>query len=122
MVVVREFVGVAVLRQAVNGFGVGVEQDAFELTEDHPTNHSAQLFVFLCERYVGPYLSARITQPHSVNISCINECIVVAVDGAVMDGGIERVREAVFEHPCQLRVSQQFFDTDNLFFDCFRRE
>ena len=58
-----------------------------------------------------------------MDVTGVDECIRTAVlVGPVVDCGIECVREAVGEHPCEPWIGQKSLDFDNLVFDGFRPE
>ena len=85
---------------AVERIGVGVDVDALQLAAYHTAQHLLQLAVALSQLHVGPHLRCRVAQPHGVYVARVDEGVLLAVRciGEV-DGGVERVREAVLEHP-----------------------
>ena len=114
------FVDLAVLGAVAEGVGVGVDEDALELAEDDAADHLPQLVVFTGVRQVGPDLRGGVAEPHGVDVAGVDEGVVVAVDGAEMDGRVERVGEAVFKHPRQLLVRERAFDAHDFFLYGFR--
>ena len=102
----------------VEGIGVRVCQQAFQLAADDAPDQAAQGFVFARQREVGPHLRPRITQPHGVNIARIYKGVVLSVlILAIVDGGVERIGEAVFEHSDQLGNRDCLPDALDLPFD-----
>ena len=107
----------------VEGVGIGVRQQAFQLAADDAPDQPAQGFVLARQREVGPHLSPRIAQPHGVDVTRIYKGVVFALLVlTVVDGGVERVGEAVFEHPCQLGNRDHLPDAFDLPFDGLRSE
>ena len=87
-------------RLAVERISVGVDVDALQLAAYHTAQHLLQLAVALGKLYVGPHLRCRVAQPHGVYVARVDEGVLLAVLGiGEVDGGVERVREAVLEHP-----------------------
>ena len=116
------FVDLAVFGAVAEGVGVGVEEDALELAEDDAADHLPQLVVFADKSQVGPDLGGGVAEPHGVDVAGVDEGVVVTIDGAKVDGGVERVGEAVFEHPSQLLVRDHPFDAHDFFLDGFGDE
>ena len=106
---------VASRRPVVEGVGVGVRVDELELPDDDPRNHVAEVFVAGCQLHVGPDLGAGVAEPHGMDVARIDERVVETVLALVleMDGGVERVREAVAEHPGQFGVGKHPLDLGN---------
>ncbi len=73
--------------------------------------------VLFGEGEVGPDLGGGIAQPHGVDIACDDEGVGLALEGAGADGGVERVGEAVLEHPGEFGVGDEFFDFEDAGFD-----
>ena len=94
------------LRLLVEGVGVGIDVDTLQLSSYHAAYHLLHLRVSLGKLYVGPHLCCRIAQPHGMYVARIYERVLLAVAlaGVVMHGGVERIGEAVLEHPCQSGV------------------
>ena len=93
----------AARRAVVEGVGVGVEDDALQLSQDGAAHHAAHFLVVLGKLHVGPHLCAAVAQPHGVYVAGVDEGVVIAVvGGAVVHGGVEGVGEAVAEHPGQV--------------------
>ena len=94
-------------RPVVEGVGIGVERDEFELLVDDTGNQQAQRLVFSAQADIGPHLGTGIAQPHRMDITRIDKGLGRAV--AVfpeMHRGIQGVGEAIAEHPGQGRVGQ----------------
>ena len=97
-------------RTVVEGVGIGVDHQAAQLPQYHAAQHMGQLRVVVGKAHVGPHLGTRVAQPHGVDVARIDEGVVLAVGRlAVVHGGLQRVRETVLEHPCQVVVPFQFF-------------
>ena len=88
----------------VERIGVGVNVNERELLPDYACQHLAQMLVFLAKVHVRPYLRAGIPEPHSVDVPCVHKS--EAGGFIVMDGGVQRVGEAVHKHPAQLGILQ----------------
>ena len=87
-------------RLAVEGVGIRVDVDALQLAAYHTAQHLLQLAVALSQLHVGPHLRRRVAQPHGVYVARVDEGVLIAVRSVgEVDGGVERVREAVLEHP-----------------------
>ena len=96
---------VATRRSVVERVGIRVDVDAAELSPDDAAQHAPKGLVVVGKAHVGPHLGTRIAQPHGVNVARIDKRVVVAVGRlAIVDGGLQRVGEAVLEHPSQLRI------------------
>ncbi len=65
---------------------------------------------------IGLHLCRRITQPECLDIAGDDEGVGLAVAGAGGDGGVQRVRIAVFKQPSQFRVSNLGFDVYQMLF------
>ena len=94
------------LRLFVECVGVRVDVDTLHLSSYHTAYHLLHLRVCLGKLYVWPNLCCRIAQPHGMYVARIYERVLLAValSGVVMHGGVERIGEAVLEHPCQSGV------------------
>ena len=55
-----------------------------------------------------------------MDVAGIDKCIGFTIQQTVMYGGIQCVRETVFEHPCQADIRQQLLDMRNLLFHSLR--
>lgn len=88
------------------GIRIGIEQDAGKLAADHSGKHGLQLRILVRKADIGPHLRPGVPEPHGVEIARIYDRILAVVRPVIADRGIERVREAVFEHPGQLAVGQ----------------
>ena len=99
----------AVTRRAdVEGISVRIDIDEFELPPDHPRDHLLQRRVLLTQLHVGPHLRPRVAEPHGRNVARVDVGIGIArLVLAVVYGGVERVGEAVGEHPPQAFVGQK---------------
>ena len=87
-------------RLAVEGVGIRVDVDALQLAAYHTAQHLLQLAVALSKLHVWPHLRRRVAQPHGVYVARIDERVLLAVRSVgEVDGGVERVRKAVLEHP-----------------------
>ena len=114
----------AARRSVVECIGIGIGVDEFELAEDHPGEHVAKVFVLRRELHVGPDLGAGIAQPHGVDIARVDERVVESVFALVLevDRGVERVGEAVAEHPGQLGIREHLLNLDDGLLDGFGDE
>ena len=112
----------AVTRRAdVEGISVRIDIDEFELPPDHPRDHLLQRRVLLTQLHVGPHLRPRVAEPHGRNVARVDVGIGIAVRIlAVVHRGVERVGEAVGEHPPQAFVGQKTAHAGDLPFHCFR--
>ena len=111
-----------ILRVEVS-ISIAVDVDTLELTTDNARNHLAKMLITVSQLNIGPHLSTRITQPHSRDIARINESILLAIYVAtIVDRSIQRVREAVDEHPTQLIVGEHCRHLSDLLLDSLRSE
>ena len=97
--------------------GVGVDVDAEELTADDAFEHLFQLRALVGQLDVGPDLCTRIAQPHGMDVAGVDEGVGFSVAFAVVYGGVQRVGEAVFEHPGQFGVGEHLLDPFDFCFD-----
>ena len=87
-------------RRDVESVGIGVDVDQLQLAADHPRDHLLQRRVLLAQLHVGPHLRPRVAEPHGRNVARVDVGIGIArLVLAVVYGGVERVGEAVGEHP-----------------------
>ena len=95
-------------RPDVEGISVRVDIDEFELPPDNPRDHLLQRRVLLAQLHIGPYLRPGVAEPHGRNIARVDVGIGIArFVLAVVHRGVERVGEAVGEHPPQAFVGQK---------------
>ena len=100
--------------------GVGIEFDALELAADNARQHAAQVLVLIGQLEIGPHLRTGVAEPHGMDIARVNDRIVLAVGVlAGADRRVERIGEAVLEHPRQLGVGQHALDAGDLLFHGF---
>ena len=87
----------------VEGIGVRVDEDAFELAVDDARDHLPEGVVLAHEGEVGPDLGAGVAEPHGRDVAGVDVGVgpSVLILG-VMDGGVQGVREALPEHLLQL--------------------
>ena len=92
----------------VEGIGKRVYVDAGKLTVDDASHHLFQVSILIGQLYVRPNLSARVTQPHGVDIARIHKGVGLARQSilAEVHGSVQGVGETVAEHPRQLGVFQ----------------
>ena len=103
--------------------GVGIEFDALELAADNARQHAAQVLVLIGQLEIGPHLRTGVAEPHGMDIARVNDRIVLAVGVlAGADRRVERIGEAVLQHPRQLGVGQHALDAGDLLFHGFRTE
>ena len=114
----------AILWFDVEGVGVGVDKDAGELPSDNAANEMTQGFVLVHIAEIGPNLCGAVAQPHGFDVAGNDEGVVVAAFVAVPDGRVERVGEAVDEHPIELGIDggQLLLEVEDLLFDGFATE
>ena len=75
---------------------------------DHPRDHLLQRRVLLTQLHVGPHLRPRVAEPHGRNVARVDVGIGIArLVLAVVHRSVERVGEAVGEHPPQAFVGQK---------------
>ena len=106
----------------VERIGIRVDIDALELTENYTPKHLLQGFVLIGKLYIGPYLRTGVTQPHRMDVACIDKRIILAVLYPIVYGGVQRVRETVLEHPCHVGIGQEFLHFLYFVLDRFRTE
>ena len=95
-------------RRDVESVGIGVDVDQLQLAPDHPRDHLLQRRVLLTQLHVGPHLRPRVAEPHGRNVARVDVGIGIArLVLAVVHRGVERVGEAVGEHPPQAFVGQK---------------
>ena len=99
--------------------GIRVDADALELAQDHAGEEVLQLGVLIDQQQIRPYLSAGIAEPHRMDVSGIDEGVVISDR---MDRRVKRVGETIGEHPGQPFVLQKFHDLLNLGLDGFGDE
>ena len=106
------------------GVSVGIQLDALELAADHAGDHVAQLLVLVGQLHVRPHLGARVTEPHGMDVTRVDHRVVLAVLvlARPTHGRVERVREAVLEHPRQAGVGQHALHAGDLGLDGLRRK
>ena len=99
----------------IKSIRVRIDIDTFELAENNTCQHFFQFGIRISQLYVRPYLCTGVAQPHGVNIARIYERIRFAIASFTeMYSGVQRIRETVGKHPCQLRILQKFLYTENL--------
>ena len=103
----------------VESIGIRIDIDAFKLPADHSFKHFFQFRIFICQLYVRPDLCSGITQPHGMNIACVNKSVGLAICCAVMNGCFQGIGETIFEHPCQFLIGKQLFYPDDFCFHSF---
>ena len=109
----------AACRAFVEAVGIWVDVDTPGLTVDNTCQHGFYRRIFVGEFNMGENLCRRVAQPHGVDVACQDESIGFAVQHLMFAGGIQRIRETVFEHPGQFRVFQfRFSSLDRLFYGC----
>ena len=99
----------AACRSHVEGIGIGVNEDAGKLAADDSAYEVAKGFVLTHIAQIGPHLGTAVAQPHGMNVTCIDECIIVTIGIAVVYSGVEGVGEAVGKHPVEFRVNGRQF-------------
>ncbi len=94
------------------GVGIGIQPDILELAADDARDHAAQLLVLRSQLHVGPHLRPGVAEPHGMNVARIDHRVVPAL--LVLAGPahrrIERIGEAVLEHPRQPGVGEHALD------------
>jgi len=88
---------------------IGIQEDAPGLPVNDAGEHGPEFVILPCQAEVGPDLGGRVAEPHGLDVAGDHEGIGAASRCAGMDGGIQRVGEAVFEHPGQLGVTNPAF-------------
>src|SRR4051812_17797062 len=66
---------------------------------------------------IGAKLRGAVAEPEAGDVAGDDERVGRAADGRHADGGVERVRIAVAEHPAELRVADPGGDARDLAFD-----
>ena len=87
-----------------------VDVDAEELTTDDTFQHFTKLRVVVGQLHIRPHLSTRVAQPHGMDVACVDKGVRLSVGLAEVYSGVESVREAVLEHPSQVRILQHRLD------------
>ena len=101
-------------RRDVEGVGVGIDIDEFQLAADNPRDHPLQLRVLTAQLHVGPHLSSRIAQPHRRNIARVDVRVGISrgVLAVVYRGHeVERVRAGGLHG---LRLGHYLLERDDL--------
>ena len=102
-------------RTVVEGIGIGIDADERELAVDDTGQHVLQMLILPRELHVRPDLRAGIAQPHGVDIARVDKgAPATRLVLSEMDGRVERVREAVGEHPGEPGIRQLGADLGNL--------
>ena len=108
----------------VEGISIRINKDAGQLTTNNATNKMTQWLVLIHIAKIGPNLCCTIAKPHCLDVASNDEGVVIATLVAVPDSCIERIREAVDEHPIKLRIncSKFLLEVEDLLLNSFATE
>ena len=101
----------------IESVGIGIYHDAGKLSAYDTANKATQGFILIHIPEIWPHLSSTVSQPHGMDIPSVDKRVVIAIGITIVDGGVQRIGEAVGKHPVELRIDgrQLVLECQNLF-------